>query len=65
MKAGAPFCVNVGAGNPVAVAVKVPGALVAKVTLFPLVIAGGWFTVSVKVCTAFGKVPLLAEIIMV
>ncbi len=37
-----------GSGNPVAVTVKVPAMPVWNVTLLALVIAGAWFTVSVK-----------------
>jgi hypothetical protein len=45
---GAPVWVNVGAGNPVAVTVKEPGVFAMNDVLLALVIAGAWFTVSVK-----------------
>ena len=51
-------------GKPVAVTVKVPATLVWNVVLFALVIAGGWFTVSVKLCCAFGATPLFAVIVI-
>src|SRR5215472_5970357 len=38
----APVSLNVGAGNPVAVTVKVPAVPTVKVVLFALVIAGAW-----------------------
>ena len=44
----APVSLNVGAGKPVAVTVNVPFAPTENVVLFPLVIAGAWSTVSVK-----------------
>ena len=46
----APVTEKAGAGNPVAVTVKVPAFPVTKVVLFALVMAGAWFTVSVKFC---------------
>ncbi len=51
-------------GNPVVVTVKVPATPVWNVTLFALVIAGAWFTLSVKLCVAFGAMPLLAVIVI-
>src|SRR5579872_1035194 len=41
-----PVSVNVGAGSPVAVTLKVPGVPEVNVVLLALVIAGAWFTVS-------------------
>ena len=59
-----PPCVNVGAGNPDAVTVKLPAVPTVNVVAFPLVIAGGWFTVSVKFWVAFGAIPLFAVIVI-
>jgi hypothetical protein len=56
----APVSLNVGAGNPVAVTVKVPPVPTVKVVLLALVMAGGWPTVSVKFCTASAPMPLCA-----
>jgi hypothetical protein len=42
----------VGVGKPVAVTVNVPAAPVVNVVLLALVMAGAWFTVSVKLCVA-------------
>jgi hypothetical protein len=50
----------VGAGEPVAVSVKVPAVPTVNVAVFALVIAGAWFTVNVKFCVAFGATPLAA-----
>jgi hypothetical protein len=55
-----PVSVNVGVGDPVVVTVKLPAVPTVKVVLFPLVIAGAWFTVNVKVCVAALPTPLLA-----
>lgn len=41
---------NVGAGVPVAVAVKLPGVPTVKFVELALVITGAWFTVRVNVC---------------
>src|SRR4051794_39818256 len=46
-------------GKPVVVTENVPAAPTVKVVLAPLVIAGAWFTTSVKFCVAFGATPLL------
>jgi len=43
-----PVSERAGVGKPVAVTVKLPSEPVVKVTLFALVIAGAWFTVSVN-----------------
>jgi hypothetical protein len=56
----APVSLNVGAGNPVAVTVKVPAVPTVNVVLLPLVMVGGWPTVSVKFCTASAPMPLCA-----
>jgi hypothetical protein len=58
----APLSLTDGVGVPVAVTVKLPAAPTENVVLLPLVIAGGWFTVSVKLCIAAGATPLLAVI---
>ena len=44
----APDSDSVGAGKPVAVTVKEPREPRTKVVVFALVMAAGWFTVSVK-----------------
>ena len=56
----APVSLNVAAGNPVAVTVKVPAVPTVKVVLLALVMAGGVPTVSVKLCVAAVPTPLLA-----
>jgi hypothetical protein len=43
-----PASVSVGFGEPVVVTVKLPAVPTANVVLFALVIAGAWFTFSVK-----------------
>ena len=53
-------CVTDGVGVPVAVTVKVPAVPTVNVAPAALVIAGAWFTVSVKVCVASGATPLPA-----
>jgi hypothetical protein len=58
----APLSLTDGVGTPVAVTVKLPAAPTENVVLLPLVIAGGWFTASVKLCIAAGVTPLLAVI---
>jgi len=61
-----PVSLSVGAGVPVAVTVNVPAAPTVKVVLVRLVIAGATptigagFTVSVKLCIAFGSVLFVA-----
>jgi hypothetical protein len=52
-----PLTLPVGAGVPVAIAVNDPGAPSVNTALFALVIAGGEFTVSVKLWLAFGATP--------
>jgi hypothetical protein len=51
---------KVGAGEPVAVTVKVPALFTENVVLLALVIAGACVTVSVKDWVATGATPLLA-----
>ena len=60
----APLSLSVGAGEPVAVTVKVPAVPTENVVLFALVIAAVWLIVSVKLCTAFEPTPLLAVNVM-
>ena len=61
----APLSLRVGVGEPVFVTVKVvPATPTAKVLLSALVMAGAWFTVSVKLCVPFGVTPLLAVMVM-
>ena len=55
---------RVGAGEPVVVTVKEPREPRTKVALLALVMAGAWFTVSVKFCVAADPTPLLAVIVM-
>jgi len=58
-----PVWVTVGVGLPVTVTVNEPGVPSVNVVLFAEVIvgaAGGFTTVSVKFCTAFGSTPLAA-----
>jgi len=55
-----PVSLSAGAGVPVAVTVNIPAVPTVKVVLVELVIAGAWFTVSVKLCVAFGSVPFAA-----
>src|SRR5262249_57303947 len=52
---------TVGGGKPVISTWNVvPGTFSAKVAVFTLVIAGGVVTRTVKLCVAFGSVPLVA-----
>ena len=56
-----PVTANVGAGNPLAVEVKLYAVpTVAGEVAGPFVITGAAFTVSVKFCVAAGATPLLA-----
>ena len=48
----APVSLSAGVGKPVAVTVNVPAVPTVNVVLLALVIAGAWFTVSVKLCVA-------------
>ena len=59
-----PVSLNVGAGIPVAVAVKDPTAPTVNVVAAALVMAGAWLTVSVKFWVAFGVTPLVAVMVM-
>jgi hypothetical protein len=59
----APIAIAAPLGKPLAPTVNVPGAPTLKVTALPLVIAGAWFTVSVKPCVALGATPLFAVIV--
>jgi hypothetical protein len=56
----APVSLNVGVGEPVAVTANVPAVPTVKVVVFALVMAGTWFTVSVKFCVALGNTPFAA-----
>jgi len=47
-------------GKPEAVTVNVPALPTANVVLLALVMAGAWFTVSVKFWVAFVRIPLLS-----
>jgi hypothetical protein len=60
----APASLSVGAGVPVAVTVNAPAVPVEKLAVFALVIAGAVFTVSVKLCVAFGVIPFCAVIVI-
>src|SRR5438874_2127417 len=54
---------RVGAGNPVAVTVKLPADPTVKVAVPALVIAGAWSTVSVNVCVAAEPTPFAAVMV--
>ena len=56
----APDSDTVGAGNPVAVTVKLPGVPTVKVVVVALVIAGGWFTFNVKFCAGVDPATFVA-----
>ena len=59
----APVSLSVGAGVPVAVTVNVPAVPTMNVALAALVMVGATFagfTVSVKLCVAFGTTPFAA-----
>jgi hypothetical protein len=58
-----PVSLSDGVGVPVVVTVKLPAVPTVKVVLFALVIAGAWFTVSVKLWVAAVPTPLLAVIV--
>jgi hypothetical protein len=57
---GSPVAPSAGTGNPVVFTVNVPPVPWTKPALEALVIAGGWFTVKVKLWVAFVPTPLLA-----
>jgi hypothetical protein len=59
-----PFSENVGAGNPLAVTVNDDTNPDPNKILAALVIAGAWFTASVKLCVALGRLPLDAVKVM-
>lgn len=59
----APLSFNAGVGEPLVVTVNAPAAPAVNVALLALVIAGGPTTVSVKLCVAFGLVPLAAVMV--
>ena len=54
---------SVTMGYPLADMVKVPATPTVNAVAFALVIAGGWFTVSVKLWVASGAIPLLAVMV--
>src|SRR5713101_6458203 len=60
----APLSVMLGVGDPLVVTVNVPAAPTWKVAAVALVIVGGWPTVSVKLCVAFGLTPFCAVNVM-
>src|SRR6266849_1052371 len=60
----APLSVMLGVGDPLVVTVNVPAAPTWNVAAFALVIVGGWPTVSVKLCVAFGVTPFCAVNVM-
>ena len=51
---------RLGAGEPLAVTVKVPAALTVKLVLLALVMAGASLIVMLKSCVALGNMPLVA-----
>ena len=55
-----PVIERVGAGEPVAVTVKVPAEPRVKLALLGLVMTGAEFIVMLKFCVALGNVPLAA-----
>ena len=55
-----PASLSVGVGEPVAVTVNEPAVPAEKVVLLALVMAGPWFTVSVKFWVASVPTPLCA-----
>src|SRR5207245_7880099 len=59
-----PASLKVGAGKPVAVTVKLPAVPTVNVVLLALVMAGAWFTVSVKLWVALLPTPLAAVNVM-
>src|SRR5207245_8355425 len=60
-----PVSLNVGAGNPVAVTVKVPAAPTENVVLLALVMAGAWSTISVKLCVVVHELFIALNVIRV
>src|SRR5260370_409284 len=59
-----PLSVMLGVGDPLVVTLNVPAAPTWNVTAVALVIVGGWPTVSVKLCVAFGVTPFCAVNVM-
>src|SRR5260370_110363 len=59
-----PLSVMLGVGDPLVVTLNVPAAPTWNVTAFALVNAGALFTVSVKLCVAFGLTPFCAVNVM-
>src|SRR5229473_3384164 len=59
-----PLSVLLGVGDPLVVTLNVPAAPTWNVTAFALVNAGALFTVSVKLCVAFGLTPFCAVNVM-
>ena len=59
-----PLSVKVGAGKPVAVTVNELAAFTTNVAPFALVMAGAWFTVSMKFWVAFDETPFEAVMVM-
>src|SRR4051812_40473871 len=55
-----PVSERTGTGKPVAVTLRAPAVPAVNVVALELVIAGGWLTVIVKGCTAFGLMPFCA-----
>ena len=55
-----PVLLKLEVGKPVVVTVKLPAVPAVKVVLPELPMAGAWSTVSVKLCAAFGVMPLVA-----
>ena len=60
----APDSDRVGVGEPVVVTLKEPAVPTLKVVLLALVMAGAWFTVSVKLCVAAVPTPFCAVNVM-
>ena len=60
----APDSDRAGAGEPLAVTVNEPAVPTVKEMLLALVMAGAWFTVSVKFCVAAGATPFCAVKVM-
>src|ERR1017187_8614194 len=58
-----PITIVGAVGKPVVVTAKVPAVPTLNAVLFALVMAGAWFTVSVKDCEALGVMPLFAVIV--
>jgi hypothetical protein len=59
-----PVALKAGVGNPVAVGVNDAATPGLNEAVGPLVMAGAWLTVNVKLCVAFGVTPLEAVMVM-